>query len=333
MVRLSVQIAFVTLAIAGWAPRAKAAALTPGNVLVVSQQQLIEYTRAGVAVRTVNVPNVGGPLSGLHDLMVDRNGNVQIYNGTSPAVLTQYNPTANSFSHQPDTFSVPNVLGFGGLAVAGDFVYVTDWDTGGSPGTGLVRFRVGGGPVSVITPGQYMDVTLGRDGKLYALRNDGVGSGGATVDAFDPVTGAPLGSVRLVADVSAIAVDAAGDYYTVDQDNPITHFDRTGAIVKTMPDPIGGLVDIDINAQNELVIAGHGGDVAFTTTQLDSLTSFNHRHQTDQNFVTWADPGLPVPEPSLTAPILFMGAVILRRRIRTERCAPPTAGLARFSGQ
>ena len=309
--------ACVILAVAACAPTARAAAFTPGNVLVASQQQLIEYTHEGVAVRTVGVPVVAGSLSGLHDLMVDRNGNVQIYNGTSPAVLTQYDPVINSFSHQPDTFSVVNVLGFGGLVVAGDFVYVTDWDTGGSPGTGLVRFRVGGGPTTVVTPGQYMDLTLGRDGKLYALRNDGIGSGGATVDAFDPVTGAALGSIRLVADASAIAVDAAGDFYAVDQDNPITHFDRTGAIVKTMPDPVGGLVDIDINAQDELVLASHSGEIAFTTTRLESLTRFNHRHQTDQNFVAWADPGLPVPEPSSTAALVMAGAALaLDRRCR-----------------
>ena len=317
--RWSVPLAFAALACAGWVPLARAAEFAPGNVLVASQQRLIEYTPAGVAVRTVNVPTVGNGLFGLHDLMVDRNGNAQIYNGTSPAVLTQYDPLDGSFSHQPDTFSVANVLGFGGLAVAGDFVYVTDWDTGGSPGTGLVRFRVGGGPTTVITPFQYMDLTLGRDGKLYALRNDGIGSGGATVDAFDPISGAPLGSIRLVADVSAIAVDATGEYYTVDQDNPITHFDRAGAIVKTMPDTVGGLVDIDINAEDELVLASHSGEIAFTTTALEGLTGrFNHRHQTDQNFVAWAAPGTPVPEPSAAAAAAaaVFGAALRRRNGR-----------------
>jgi hypothetical protein len=41
--------------------------------------------------------------------------------------------------------------------------------------------------------------------------------------------------------------------------------------------------------------------VAFTTTALDSVTSFNHRNETDLNFVAWTDPPTPPPRHAAVA--------------------------------
>src|SRR5690349_9366153 len=99
------------LAAAAWASQLLAAPLTPGNVLVASDGQLIEYTTAGTKVQTINAPLEGG--GGMRDLAVDRYGNVQIYNGTFAPLLTQYDPRTGVFTHQPSAFSTVNNLTYG----------------------------------------------------------------------------------------------------------------------------------------------------------------------------------------------------------------------------
>jgi hypothetical protein len=286
--------ALAVLAVTAWAPQALAAPLTPGNVLAASEGRLIEYTTAGAPVQTINVPLEGG--GGIRDLAVDRFGNVQIYNGTFAPLLTQYDPRTGVFTHQPSAFSTVNNLTYGGIAAAGDYVFVTDMNTNNSPGRGLVRYRIGGGPTVTVQPLlEYIDVTFGLDGRLYALRGDSPNAGGGGVDVYDPVTTQSLGFVQLPFEVRAIAVDRRGDIFAVGTSAPITHFDRTGKVVKTLADPIGGMGDIDLDDNGRLVVASHSGAVGFTTTALDSLTSFNYRHRTDLNFVAWTDPADVVP--------------------------------------
>src|SRR5688500_15365318 len=75
------------------ASRAVAAVPTAGNILVSSNSTLIEYTPAGALVQSVPIPSGGGD-GGSRDLVLDRNGNVQIYNGTFNPILSQFNPAA-----------------------------------------------------------------------------------------------------------------------------------------------------------------------------------------------------------------------------------------------
>ena len=298
---------------------AKAGAFTPGNVIVTSGGQLIEYTPSGTVVQTITIPTGGGDGgAGARDLMVDKNGNVQIYNGTFSPLLTQYNSVANTFSHQAGVFSTVNNLTYGGLYAWGDYVFVTDMNTNGSAGAGLVRYNLTGGTPVVFGSGlDYIDVTVGRDGTLYGLRNTGINGGGFDVDKFNPTTGQSLGSVLVGNEFRAMAVDANGDFYTVDLFNGIIHYNSSGQVVKTLADTVGGLGDIDLDANGNLVMASHSGAVVFTTTALTGETGFNHRNITAYNFVTWADPSLAVPEPSSAAVMLIGACAIGRRHRRT----------------
>jgi hypothetical protein len=294
---------------------ARAGAFTPGNVVVTSQQQLIEYTPSGAVVQTVNVPTGGGD-GGCRDLMVDKNGNMQIYNGTFSPVLTQYNPVTNTFAHQTGVFSTVNNLSYGGLYAWGNYVFVTDMNTNGSPGAGLVRYNLDGGTPTVFGSGlNYIDVTVGRDGTLYGLRDTGINGGGFDVDKFNPTTGSSLGSVHMGNEFRAMAVDGNGDFYTVDFFNGIIHYNSSGQVVKMLTDTVGGLCDIDMDANGNLVMASHSGAVVFTTTALTGETGFNHRNTTALNFVTWADSSLAVPEPSTGLTVIAACVVCgLRRR-------------------
>lgn len=294
---------------------ARAAPFTVGNVLVSTQQKIIEYTPAGAVVQTITIPTGGGD-GGARDLIRDKNGNVQIYNGTFSPQLTQYNPSSATFSHQAGSFSTANNLTYGGIAAAGDFVYVTDMNTSGSAEMGLVRYQLGGGATTRFNSTlQYIDVTLGLDGVLYALRNNGINAGGTQIDKLNALTGAALGAVTLPDEQRAIAVDAAGDIYAVGLGPGvgIVHYSPSGTFIKKLTDPIGGLSDIDLNASGGIVITNHGGAVLLTSTALTGSTWFNFRNTTDTNFAAWVT---DVPEPTIGGLLAVAGVFALGRRRR-----------------
>src|SRR5262249_14501758 len=126
-------VALVSLLAVGFSP-AQAAPLTTGNILVSDETtpgRIREFTPAGALVQTFNLPP-GLPGDGPpRDLVVDRNGNIQIYNGTFSPVLTALNPATGAvLSNTPFAgwSTVANIT-YGGITAFGDFVFVTDMAT------------------------------------------------------------------------------------------------------------------------------------------------------------------------------------------------------------
>jgi hypothetical protein len=315
-------VAVITLLVA--VPPAAAVPFTPGNILVSnnpfgSTQTLYEVTPAGATVQTIQIPQAAD--DGARDLTLDRFGNVQIYNGTFSPVLTQYNPTTNVFTHQASQFSTANNLTYGGIASAGDYAFVTDFNTGGSEPSGIVRYSLtGGAPQRFANGREYIDLNVGRNGILYGLRYDGISAGGYTVDRFDPLTLAETGTVTLADVQRAIAVGRNGDIFAVSsQTNDVVHYTPTGQRVKAIHDnAVGGLADIDVDDAGRVLIASHGGGILTTTTELDSLSSFATRGSNYTNFAAWVEPPPAVPEPGTLA--LMAGAsVSMLRRDRNRR--------------
>src|SRR5262249_44540034 len=134
-------------------------------------------------------------------MVVDDAGYVQIFNGTFTPVLTTLTPvgTGSFAGHAgPVGWSTANNVTYGAVAVAGTTVFATDMATAdpGAP-NGLISFAIGNGFAATRfgsnsgTPGspigEYIDVTVGLDGKVYALGPGGA-PGGETVDVFDATT-------------------------------------------------------------------------------------------------------------------------------------------------
>src|SRR5436190_163930 len=102
----------------------------------------------------------------------------------------------------------------GGGAVLGQYIFVTDQNTGGGTQSGLIRFDSKNSFAATrFASGQdFSDVTIGMDGKLYAM------NGGETIQAqvhvFDPLT---LKSIRTVnvpgCDPASVVADSSGNIY------------------------------------------------------------------------------------------------------------------------
>jgi len=201
--------------------------LTPGNFLVAHSQTgsnaislLQEYTPSGVLVRSVPLPSFTGASADVRDLVVDRQGNVQIYNGTLQPRLSTYDPVAETLTQKTfDKWNTAQEKIGGGLAAWRNFVFATDQLLSGEnplSDAGIIRFDIEADTAQrFVDDGNFIDLTVGPDGRLYAL-----GPGGAAASRFirvyDPVSMVRLGQITgLPGDLRAITVAANGEIFGV----------------------------------------------------------------------------------------------------------------------
>jgi hypothetical protein len=305
----------------GVAGAARAAGLTPGRILVTTDQSatpantLYEYTTGGVKTQTFAVPFPTTPRDNyVRDIAVAPGGSVQIFNGTFAPVLTTLDPVSGAVAHHTGDFSVANNVSYGGVAVFNNFVFVGDENTANSPNTGILRFDAANNYAATRfrSGTEYERVSVGANGLLYALQgNEFLGLPG--VDVFDPQTMSLIRSVKLAADSRAVAADAAGDLFVADWDGRVYHYTPTGTLLNTRDLGFGNIEDIDISPSGQLVIGGRFGDVILTDTSLSSQTSF--KASGTPVFVAFTS---PVPEPTGVGALCVGGAGLLLRRRRVR---------------
>src|SRR5262245_13186553 len=193
-----------------------------GNILQVdpiwvNPTCIHEYTLSGTLVRTINAPTPAeGGTQYLRDLVVDQSGNIQLFHGTFHPYLSTYHSSTGTWTNRTtDMWSTVNNLSYGGIVTLGNYIYVTDMATANEIGSddGLIRFNLEDGTVQRFGMGtDYIDLTLGLDGRLYALQ--GQNGMGNTVDKYDPITMQLVGSANApVPDGRAVAAAANGDMY------------------------------------------------------------------------------------------------------------------------
>ena len=268
-----------------------AAEFTPGNILVTHNEILYEFTPDGTQVQSV--PIVGN-LERARDLAYDETGVVHIFNGTRNPLLSTFDPTSPSWAqHGFPGWSIMNNVSFGGAAVFEQFVFVVDMETS-SPGepNGLVRFDTNAGYAGVrfAIGADYIDCTVGFDGKLYALRSNSI-----SVDVFEPLTLAPLGGTTLEAEVRAVAVNVAGVIFGAAWvDDRIYRFNSDGTAVQSILAGTNDLTDIDLDGAGRIVVGSRSDMVVVTTEALASTSLFRVVSTFDPTFVEWVEDPVPV---------------------------------------
>lgn len=294
--------------------------LTPGNILVSHSPTgsngvslLQEYTRSGDLVRTVELPSFTGATADVRDLVVDRNGNIQIYNGTAQPRLTTYDPVADTLAQTsfPNWNTTGEKIG-GGLAAWRNFVYATDQVLSGenaSTDAGIVRFDIEAGTAQrFVADGNYIDLTVGPDGLLYAL-----GPGGATssrfIRAYDPETMVQRVQIAgLPADLCAIAIDTNGEILGVRNSANVTNnpyvyrYNRSGVQLQrypvAMPNTEADFSDIDLSEdgrtllianvnQSNSTAAGDGDIVLFDLGSSRTTILQAPDESSDMKFAAW----------------------------------------------
>lgn len=296
---------------------ARAGTIRPGNFLVALNDSgvLREYTPAGAVVQSFTFPDFEGGFHDLRDVVVGPDGNVYAYNGTFTPRMSKLVPSTGTITNQSYAgWSTANNVSYGGIGVFGSGVFVTDMTTAGATEKGIVRFgTTGGSPVRFATDNDYQDLTIGGDGRLYALR-------GSTIDVFDPSNNSFVRTFTLASpidgsDVRGIAVSASGNVYAAAWDGSIYAATPSGAFINSRATGGGNLQDIDINDAGQLLVGTRFGQVILTDTTLASQSSFTITGEPNLH-VAFGSP-LTVPEPSGAILVaLAAGAAAARRRGR-----------------
>ncbi len=292
-----------------------AAELTPGNVLVsvgvAYDSTLREYAPNGDLVQSVVVPYPDPPRPSseiLHDIAVTPTGQVAIYNGTFDPYMTRWTPGTGDWSHDTYTgWDTGGLAGYGGIAAWQNYVYATDMLTSGEPPNdkGLIRFNTADGTATrYFDYTEFIDVTLGFDGLLYAMRTDEHG-----VYVISPETMTVQRSFQVVAACRGLAVDAAGNIFGASLDGNLYEFNWYGSILNAINPNVGGLFDVDLDANGALVAGTLAGWVVNSDETLQSFSTFRATYYIP-TFVSFTT---PVPEPT-SAIAVFLGVLALRRR-------------------
>ena len=293
--------------------------LTDGNILVsqLNTGNLGEFTTAGGFVQSFNIPDVNSGFNDLRDIIVGQSGNVYAYSGTFDPTLATLDPTTAGITR--DTlagWSTINNVSYGGIATFGRYVYTTDMATAGTGAPqGIVRFDTLGGTTIRFGSNGYIDLTVGADGLLYALR------GGTAVDVYDPATNTLINTVNLTgtSDVRGIAVDSDGMIYAASWNELVSSHTSTGSLVDSIlfTDSAlfdNDLTDIDINDAGDILVSSRFGGVLLGDTSLTSFTSFTYG--SGPVHATFVTPLTTVPEPSSLLVIAGFAGLFLSRRRR-----------------
>ncbi len=138
------------------------------NHWVVVGNELQEFSPEGVLIQSVIIPwPTGSRPAGenARDLVVLENGQVAVYNGSTNAALSIFNPITVEWSH---VGPIPGLSGsatdgsVGGIASIGDHVFLTDFETFPGDSHGMVRINVVTGEVD-----RFGEGTLGS--RLFAM--------------------------------------------------------------------------------------------------------------------------------------------------------------------
>jgi len=250
------------------------------------------------------------------DLVVDEAGNVLLYNGTFTPSLLAGNAVDGVVSQlQTPEFSTVANTTFGGIARDGNFVYLTDQSTGGSPGQGILRIDITDNSftrfASTIGP---RDLDIGPDGVIYAI------GGTNSVFRYDSETLSLIDVVPVsFNDHRAVAGLADGTFLTATSDGDIFHYNSNGTLLNDATVVGAFFADIDIAPDGQVALGtAQDGEVVLTTVALDSFDRFRITESTigGNTFVAFATDFSVVPEPSSGVLFLTIGICWVSRRRR-----------------
>lgn len=318
---------------------AQAGLVVAGNILVMDADTytIREYTTGGALVQSFSVAPNGAIPEAARDLTVDAANNIHVYNGTfSPNLTTIDQATGSQATHTGVGFSTANTSGYGGIASVGSNVFVTDHNTFGSPSYGIVAFDTAAGYASsrFATDFSPIDLTVGLDGRLYALGNESSQASTTPdkINVYDPTTLARVEQISLpsatrLLGLRGLVADSTGQFFAVAFGDNVYRLDSSGTVVgqHSVSATTQRLYDIDLNSQGTLLAAGDDGHVFVLDSAFTTESSFLASTSADvrrEMFVSFAAPIAAVPEPSSLALLgSSVGLLALLRRRKATRSA------------
>lgn len=243
----------------------------PPGYWVTTQGTLKNYSLTGALQSQSALPMSGDSFGyQVRDVVALTPQDVAIFNGTEAPRLLVGNG-ASWLQYGIPGWSTEQGPWYGGIARSATHVYLTDTLTADGQ-SGLIKVDPVTGAAQRVTIANFYDVAVGASGLVYSLA-----SPSGLVNVFDPAQQyAQVQQVFLAnaSNVTAIAVDGAGNLYSASRDRYIARHSATGAELKRISVD-QSLVDIDVHAASGRVLAGSIGGIAYLT---DSQLATPARH-------------------------------------------------------
>lgn len=288
--------------------------LATGNMLIMSQNTLTEYDADYLVQGTLEIPVVSSTEKA-RDITVLDDGRIAVFNGTFDPRLEIYDGASWRNLNIPGWSTVNNGT-YGGIDSLGNIVFLTDTYTAGEGDAprGLIAIDVDTGEVlRFAETSDYIDLSIGDDGLLYALR-DTYGK----LDVFDPATQTLLKSLALghTSGSRAVTANSAGDIFMASWNGYVNRFTPDGVQSDTITG-LGSLYDIDSDGQGRLLATNRNGDAFVLNQQLDLIGSY-FPADFYGSFGTFVAPDPIVIPPPPAAPELSGSSYRQGRWIRTD---------------
>lgn len=281
------RVAFVVLSIMAFecTPPAPPPAFRPESLVVVSQDEILEFAPDGLLLQRIQVPYPPGGIrpasEAPRDLVFDRNRQLHVFNGIGPPHLSTYDPETKEWEHRthPGWQGTSNVA-HGGIVAQGSRVFVSNFARPGIGGIILFDLTAGTsqgfGEIVDGRLAENIDLALGPDGLLYALNIQFFHS----VDVYDPETLSlvrtqPLG---IPSGLRSIAVGSDGTVYLLGNNRNMYQL-RPGGALQSLPTPFLSQMDLQFDRDGRFRWIDQGeGLVALADQTLTEFESFpTHR--------------------------------------------------------
>lgn len=276
-------------------------AQVPGDILACSQNQLRHFTASGTSIDQIAIPWATGvrpPTESARDLAVAPNGDVYVFNGTFTPYLSVLRAQSGQWQHFTDPlWSTTNTGSIGGVAIYEGGVFTAGAQTAFHDGA-LFRFDIATETFAVFGtqfPLGFQDLTIGWDGKLYALDTYG-----QDVEVFAPDTLAHERSIALpfALDGRGIGVLPDGTLLIATWQQGLKHFDGDGNLLATL---VTGSrhFDLDVDACGNVLCGDWRGHVHSTNAALGGFDQF-FTGVDASTYVAFATP--TIPQPAIATP-------------------------------
>lgn len=269
------------------------AGFQPGNILIMNDNILYEYDLNGDLVSQLSVPaNANNEVS--RDITLLDDGRLAVFNGTFYPELAIYDGVAWQ-STSIAGWSTPNNVTYGGItSFAGDIIVTDGFTYNGGEDQGLIAIDPDDfSNQRYASNNAYIDVALGGDGLLYALRNTY-----GDLDVYDPADFSLLRSVDLghTSSSRGISANADGDIFMVSLNGYVAHYNPAGELLNTLQ-IVSYLSDIDLDESGRIIV-GSSYDNAFITDE--SLSTFTAIAFSSDNIFVAFVPTLAIAAPELS---------------------------------
>lgn len=266
------------------------------DILVRTENFVRRHSASGEMLTQIAVPWPNGPrpiTESVRDVVLHASGDLYVFNGTFTPYLSVLRQSTGLWQHwSHPAWSTTNGGSNGGVAVRGDFVFVTGETNVFAPGV-LLRFDTVTSTFTVFgtgTPYGYDEVTVGWDGLLYALS-----ATEQDVAVFDPDSLQLLRTIALPHATMArgLGVLPDGTLLVATWNDGFRRFDGNGMLQATLPTPGLRLHDLEMDACGNVMCGERFGFLLRTNATLDAYSttvvgSFDV-------MVAFADPTVPAP--------------------------------------